>query len=118
MTRSRAGAALKAPIPPGPLREQVPLPDRGAGLDTFTEAEHNKQGYFFVERILKHKYKHGFHFLTKWQEYPVNDSTWEPISAFVQPNGQINTQFQHYCQENNLDRAYRKALELSRACRF
>ena len=101
------GAALSG----GLLREQVQPPEQGAGLE-YTEAEHHRQGYFFVEAILKHKYKQGYKFLTKWERYPIQDSTWEPVKAFVQPDGAINPIFQRYCQDQGLEKAYRKALQI------
>ena len=65
--------------------------------------EEMKEGdCYTVESILQHKYKHGWRFLTKWAEYEVKDSTWEPISAFVVDNGNLTYQFVHYCRLHDL----------------
>ena len=55
-----------------------------------------------VESILQHKYKHDWQFLTRWAEYEVSVSTWEPISAFVLDNGNLTYQFVHYCWLHDL----------------
>ena len=42
-----------------------------------------------VEKTLKHKHKPGWRFLTLWEGYGMNDATWEPIAAFVHPDGKM-----------------------------
>ena len=79
----------------------------------FSESEHQKQGYFFVERILKHKYHQGYKFLVKWQNFGIEESTWEPIQSFIIGDGRINETFKAYVGEHALDSAWRTALRLS-----
>ena len=89
------------------------LKGRGDELETYNQAEHQRQRFFFVETILKHKYKQNYQFLTKWYNYPIEDATWEPIQSFIQPNGFINEVLKTYCTQHKLDKAYKSALQLS-----
>ena len=57
---------------------------------TFTESEMKKQDYYFVERILRHTYKRGWRFYTKWSGYSISDCTWEPVTAFIIDDGSVN----------------------------
>ena len=70
-------------------------------------------GCFKVEAILKHKYKQGWRFLTKWEGWPLSDATWEPVKSFVDPGGPINAAFLEYCQSNGLERPLREAIQRS-----
>ena len=72
--------------------------------------EAEAQGFYNVESILKHKYKKGWFFLTKWEGWPLSDATWEPIKAFVHTDGSLNTQFQRYCTDKCLERPLREAM--------
>lgn len=85
----------------------------GDDLETYNQAEHQRQGFFFVESIIKHKFKQNYQFLTKWSNYPIEDATWEPIQSFVQPDGFINEVFKIYCTNNKLEKAYKQALHIS-----
>ena len=84
--------------------EEVPSPPE----QDVNEAE----GFFEVEEILKHKYHKGWYFLTKWRNWPLGDSTWEPTRAFVHPRGALNEEFRRYCQEKGADRPLRDALKI------
>ena len=75
--------------------------------------ETESQGFYTVESILKHRYKQGWRFLTKWENWPVSDATWEPVKAFVEPGGPINATFREYCQRNGLERPLRQAIHRS-----
>jgi transposase InsO family protein len=52
----------------------------GDHIPEATEAENfpEKDGFYQVEAILKHKYRQGWRFLTKWEGFPISSSTWEP----------------------------------------
>ena len=54
-----------------------------------------------VAGIARHEYKQGWKFLTLWDAYGLSEATWEPMSAFIQPDGSINPIFRTYLVENN-----------------
>ena len=58
-------------------------------------------GYYVVAGIAGHEYKQGWKLLTLWDEYRLSEATWEPMSAFIQPDGSINPVFRSYLVENN-----------------
>ena len=88
-------------------------PRRGGGqLEAEADSQSNRS-YFLVEFIIKHKYRQGYQFLTKWQNFPVTEATWEPTRNFVQPDGFINEVFAKYCKAQGLVSAYKQALKLS-----
>ena len=66
------------------------------------ETDSLNRGYFIVESILKHKYRQGYQFLTKWRNFSVGEATWEPTRSFVQPDGFINEVFAEYCKAHGL----------------
>eukprot|EP00667_Euglena_gracilis_P004059 EG_transcript_4074 len=75
----------------------------------FSEMEAAKMGFYNVEAILDHKFRNGWRFLTKWENYPVPSSTWEPVRSFILPGGRMNTVFQNYIQDNGLQEVLKKA---------
>ena len=58
-------------------------------------------GYYVVAGIARHEYKQGWKFLTLWDGHGLSEATWEPMSAFIQPDGSINPIFRTYLVENN-----------------
>ena len=73
--------------------------------DPFPEApvvQNPPQRYLIVERILAHRYKHGWRFLTKYAGHPVADATWETPDTFVVDKNALNNIFIKYCEDNNL----------------
>ena len=82
------------------------------------QREEEEEGYvppgsFLVEDILKHRYKHYHQFLTKWQGYPIQESTWEPVKAFILDDGNINTVFKDYCIEHKLIAPMQQAINIA-----
>jgi ''chromo'' (CHRromatin Organisation MOdifier) domain. len=66
------------------------------------EDEKSALGVYFVEAILRHDYKQGWRFLTKWVGYSATETTWEPTRSFSLGGGQINDVFEQYCKANEL----------------
>ena len=58
-------------------------------------------GYYVVAGIARHEYKQGWKFLTLWDGYGLTEATWEPMSAFLEPNRSIDPIFCSYFVENN-----------------
>ena len=71
-------------------------------LPEMDDAEIKERECHTVESILHYKYKHGWRFLTRWAEYEVSDSTWEPTSAFVLDKGNLTDKFARYCWLHDL----------------
>ena len=82
-----------------------------ANDNVMSENEMNAEGFFSVKQILKHKYHQGWRFLTIWEGYPLNASTWEPTKAFKLPDGRLNSKFREYCEQNGLSDILRRALK-------
>ena len=70
-------------------------------LEEMTADEMAVDGYYVVAGIAHHEYKQGWKFLTLWDGYGLYEATWEPMSAFIQPDGTINPIFRSYLVENN-----------------
>jgi transposase InsO family protein len=86
-------------------------PPTSSNDDLVMSSEEQAQlGFYNVYKILKHKFQQGWKFLVWWENFPASASTWEPISAFMLPNGSINTIFKDYCVENGLTNVLQKAL--------
>ena len=47
-------------------------------------------GYYVVAGIARHEYKQGWTFFTLWDRYGLSEATWQPMSAFIQPDESIN----------------------------
>ena len=71
-------------------------------------------GYYVVAGIARHEYKQGWRFLTLWDGYGLSEATWEPMSAFVQPDVSINPIFPSYLVENNRGKLPTRAETVSR----
>ena len=82
----------------GDLQEEDEVPQ----FPEMEDEEMKERDCYTVGSILQHKYKHGWRFLTRWSEYEVSESTWEPISAFVLDTGNLTNQFVHYCRLHDL----------------
>ena len=58
-------------------------------------------GYYVVAGNACHEYIQGWNFLTLWDGYGLSEATWEPMSAFIQPDEGTNPIFRSYLAENN-----------------
>ena len=87
-----------------------PPPEAPPASEVMTPAEQEALGFYNVEKIIKHKFQQGWKFLVVWEGFPVAAATWEPISAFILPNGSVNTIFKEYCLEKGLTDILKKAL--------
>ena len=120
---TRAGGEARAPPSTSPQvpRDQVqPRHTSVADLarEEFSLAEHRQRGYYMVESILNHRYRQGYQFLTKWETFSVQESTWEPLKNFIQEDGCINSVLKDYCASHQLDRAFKQALNLASRATF
>ena len=60
----------------------------------YIQTEMERVGAYHVEQILRGHYRQGRRFLTKWEGYGTNESTWEP---FGHDDGKLNHVFGDYC---------------------
>ena len=70
-------------------------------------------GYYVVAGSARHEYKQGSKFPTLWDGSWLSKATWEPMSAFIQPDGSINPIFRYYLVENNEGQLLTRAETLS-----
>ena len=78
-----------------PMEVEGELPDMNA-------EEIAKEGFYLVKSVIRHRYRQGWRFLTLWEGFRVEEATWEPFSAFVLPEGRLNSVLVDYTSENNL----------------
>ena len=71
------------------------LPDMNA-------VEMAKEGFYLVKLVIRHRYRQRWRFLTLWEGFGVGEATWEPVSAFVPPDGRLNSVLVDYLSQNNL----------------
>ena len=60
------------------------LPDMNA-------EEMAKEGLYLVKLLFGHRHPQGWPFLILWEGFGVEEATWEPSSAFVLPEGRLNS---------------------------
>ena len=81
--------------------ENAATPDEADELQEMAAKEMAVDGYYVVAGIARHEYKQGWKFLTLWDGYGLSEATWEPMSAFLQPDGSIKPIFRSYLVGNN-----------------
>ena len=81
--------------------ENAATPEEADELEEMTAEEMAVDGYYVVAGIARHEYKQGWNFLTPWDGYGLSEATWEPMSAFIQPEGSINLISCSYLVENS-----------------
>ena len=99
-------AALDLQGAASPMEVKGELPDMNA-------EEMAKEGFYLVKSVIRHRYRQGWHFLTLWERFGVEEATWEPFSAFVLPEGRLNSVLVHYLSQNNLGEVLRLAETLA-----
>ena len=72
-----------------------------------------KESFYLVKSVLRHRYRQGWHFLTLWEGFGVEEATWEPFPAFVLPEGRLNSVLVDYLLQNNLGELLRLAETLA-----
>ena len=72
-----------------------------------------KEGFYLVTSVLRHRHRQGWRFLTLWEGFGVGEATWEPFSAFVLPEGHLNSVLVDYLSQNNLGEVLRLAQTLA-----
>ena len=81
--------------------ENAASPEEADKLEEVTADEMAVDGYYVIAGVARHEYKEGCNFLTLWDSYGLSEATWEPISAFLQPDGSINPIIRSCLVENN-----------------
>ena len=93
--------------------ENAASPEEADELEEMTVDEMAVDGYYVVAGIARHEYKQDWKFLTLWDGYELSEATWDPMSAFIQPDGSINPTFRSYLVENNEGQLLTRAETLS-----
>ena len=66
-----------------------------------------------MKSVIRHRYRQGWRFFTLWEGFGVEEATWEPFSAFVLPEGRLNSVLVDYLSQNNLGELLRLAETLA-----
>ena len=61
-----------------------------------------KEGFYLVKSVIQHRFRQGWRFLTLWEGFGVEEATLEPFSAFVLPEGCLDSVLVDYLTQNNL----------------
>ena len=93
--------------------ENAASPEEADEVEEMTADEMAVDGCYVVAGIARHEYKQGWKFLTLWDGYGLSEATWEPMSAFIQPDGSINPIFRSYLVGNNEGQLLTRAETLS-----
>ena len=88
-------------------------PEEADELEEMIADEMAVDRYYMVAGIARHEYKQGWKFFTLWDRIGLSEATWEPMSAFIQPDGSINPIFCSYLVENNEGELLTRAEDLS-----
>ena len=93
--------------------ENAASPEGVDELEEMTAHEMEVHGYYVVAGIARDEYEQGWKFLSLWDGYGLSEATWEPMSAFIQPDGSINPIFRSYLLKNNEGQLLTRAETLS-----
>ena len=82
--------------------KEAPAEDQQEQNVVMSPEEQEALGFYNVSKIIKHKFQQGWKFLVVREGFPISAATWEPITAFLLPNGSVNCIFKKYCEERGL----------------
>ena len=99
-------AALDLHGAASPMQLEGELPDMNA-------EDMAKEGFYLVESVIRHRCRQGWRFLTLWEGFGVEKATSGPFSAFVLPEGRLNSVLVDYLSQNDLGEFPRLAEILS-----
>ena len=97
--------------------ENAASPEEADELEEMTADEMAVDGYHRAAGIARHEYKQGWKFLTLCDGSGLSEETWEPMSAFIQPDGSINPIVHSYPVEKNEGQLLTRAETLSQGKR-
>ena len=60
-----------------------------------------KESFYLVKSVIRHRYRQGWRFLNLGEGFGVEEATWEPFSAFLLPEGRLNSVLVDYLSQNN-----------------
>ena len=95
-------AALDLQGAASPTEVEGELPDMKA-------EEIAKEGLYLVKSVTRHRYRQGWRLLTVWEGFGVEEATWEIFTAFLLPEGCLNSVLADYVSQNNLGELLRLA---------
>ena len=101
-------AALHLQGAAGSMEVEEVLPDMNA-------EEMVNEVFYLVKSVIRHPYRQQWRFLTLWEGFRVEKATWEPFSfsAFLLPEGRLNSVLVDYLFQKNLGELLRLAETLA-----
>ena len=72
-----------------------------------------KKGFYLVKSVIQHRYCQGWRFVILSEGFGVEKAAWEPFSAFVLPEGRLNSLLVDSLSHNNLRELLRVAETLA-----
>ena len=82
-------------------------------LPDINAKEMAKEGFYLVKSFIRHHYCQGWRCLTLWEGFGVEEATSEPFSAFVLPEGGLNSVLVDYLSQSILGELLRLAETLA-----
>ena len=68
-----------------------------------------KEGFYLVKSVIRHRYRQVWRFLSLWEGFGVEEAVWEPLSAFLLPEGHLKSVLVDYVSQNKLGQLLRLA---------
>ena len=93
--------------------ENAASPEEADKLEEMIADEMAVDGYYVAAGIPRHEYKQSWKFITLWDGYGFFEATWEPMFAFIRPDGSIHPIFRSHLLENNEGQLLTRAETLS-----